>query len=812
MADDTDKATELGSAISGASAHAPDAGSSAGATVSEANAQTPATPPSSNSQKVPVVILGDMQIDSVFAEEMADRELNSGVLNWQEQRQRHVIQIRRGGGIWLLRDVLANGLAKLVAAESFPSPDERDKIERKYCPESVAQIALFARKRDSKPTDKVFRLKEPMWWINRSEPSSAAQEVPDIATCLNEAEEWCENGLAPIVVLWDRNNGFRDNWPKGKTSPKEGIQIQLLDFLKFVVSKNGYVVWQRSSPCHEGGDPLWQVMFDPANENILKRTIAMIRSPCLRKSGMRVTQETSVEQVVEDFAAGLDSQPLQSLAKCQHLVVWYQEGAILLSQDEPQNICYFYCPNAADEITSTERGRMSGYTMILAAAIVNGLATKLPDDNKEPLDLQKLYWGVSLGVLLAALHCRRGYATKEDHARISSDSLPQPYTRLFQNPRAEVTESASTGIDTLRTKEEYLLAMIEFPRQDAIEKRLSRIRVFLRERTTKKDIAETIFKMVRDGLTIVGRKHREKHPDEPWFPESEITCAFAKFGKIETSDRHEVEKYMGIHTLIRNYCADHRADRPFSIATFGPPGSGKSFAIKSIIEDVNSDAARYPLEFNVAQFTRIEDLAAVFHQAHDRAIEGVLPLVVFDEFDTAFRGDKLGWLKYFLAPMQDGLFKDGTKLYRVGRAIFLFTGGTKHTFEEFCERIEDREFVDAKGPDFISRLRGHLNVQSIDSQNEEVDTELMFRRAMLLRSILMRKRATLLDGESLRIDAAVINAFLRVPRYRHGVRSMEAIIEMSKATPRFEKSSLPSPEQLRMHVDVHAFFERLEEI
>ena len=112
--------------------------------------------------------------------------------------------------------------------------------------------------------------------------------------------------------------------------------------------------------------------------------------------------------------------------------------------------------------------------------------------------------------------------------------------------------------------------------------------------------------------------------------------------------------------------------------------------------------------------------------------------------------------------MQDGLFKDGPKTYRVGRAIFLFAGGTAPTFEEFRDRDDDRPFIDAKGPDFVSRLRGHLNVESIDAPAGQVpDTHLMFRRAMLLRSILSRKRPQFFDGDILRIDDAVTNAFLR---------------------------------------------------
>ncbi|NLM01928.1 MAG: hypothetical protein GX212_00845, partial [Methanothermobacter wolfeii] len=57
------------------------------------------------------------------------------------------------------------------------------------------------------------------------------------------------------------------------------------------------------------------------------------------------------------------------------------------------------------------------------------------------------------------------------------------------------------------------------------------------------------------------------------------------------------------------------------------------------------------------------------------------------------------------------------------------------------------------------------------------------------------------------IDREVLNAFLKIPEYRHGVRSMEAILDMSilQDVKRFEKSSLPPAGQLDLHVDGELF-------
>ena len=77
--------------------------------------------------------------------------------------------------------------------------------------------------------------------------------------------------------------------------------------------------------------------------------------------------------------------------------------------------------------------------------------------------------------------------------------------------------------------------------------------------------------------------------------------------------------------------------------------------------------------------------------------------------------------------------------------------------------------------------------------------------------MLRRKAPQLIrrhDGqEVLSLDPGVLQAFLEVPRYRHGARSMEAIIEMSQLTgsSSYQRSCLPSEAQLDLHVDGRRF-------
>jgi hypothetical protein len=291
-----------------------------------------------------------------------------------------------------------------------------------------------------------------------------------------------------------------------------------------------------------------------------------------------------------------------------------------------------------------------------------------------------------------------------------------------------------------------------------------------------------------------------------------------------TVDRDEIDSYLDIILLAQKYFDDHTWKAPLCLAVFGPPGSGKSFTLREILKIIPGLSKRDPLNYNLAQFASVEDLTTAFHQVQDRALREEVPLVIFDEFDASFNGEKLGWLKYFLAPMQDGEFKGRSGTYKVGHAIFIFAGGINRTYHEFTTQHEEGgdTFKAAKGPDFVSRLRGYLNIKGINSGDDKHWPSLQFRRAIILRSLLEKDATRIIHGseeseKEANIDDAVIYAFLHIPEYHHGVRSMEAIIQMavfdkdvSLGHEKFIVGSLPSKEQLRMHVDAEEFIRMVE--
>jgi hypothetical protein len=286
-------------------------------------------------------------------------------------------------------------------------------------------------------------------------------------------------------------------------------------------------------------------------------------------------------------------------------------------------------------------------------------------------------------------------------------------------------------------------------------------------------------------------------------------------GEWASVDRSEIQSLRSVRNILEEYVQQKLqggpVNRPLPVAVFGPPGAGKTFAVRQLATILLSGRLR-TLEFSLSQLRSEADLGTAFQEVRDVALEGDLPLVFWDEFDAPLAGVPLGWLQYFLDPLEEGRFHDGVRYHPLGGAIFVFAGGTASRFEDFITYSDERAERAAKKPDFVSRLRGYVDVTG-PNRRDALDVAWPLRRALLLRSLISRRAPQMLrPGPAeprLEIDEGVLRALLGVDEYVHGARSMKAIIEMSTLSgkSRFERSSLPARRQLALHVDVDAFLE-----
>ena len=305
----------------------------------------------------------------------------------------------------------------------------------------------------------------------------------------------------------------------------------------------------------------------------------------------------------------------------------------------------------------------------------------------------------------------------------------------------------------------------------------------------------------------------------------------AKYNFLITVDRKEIEFLHHLQSLFTEYL-QKKTSQPLSIAVFGAPGSGKSFSIKQLAKSLGlPDYEIKDITFNLSQFNvdHPSDLYQAFHAVRDIALSGKTPLVFWDEFDSK----SLGWLRYFLAPMEDGEFQEGQLIHYIGKSIFVFAGGTCSSMEAFEEKAKGA--VAEKGPDFLSRIKGFINVmgpnpvlpytqadtnrmtpedetsQFILAKNN--DPEFIIRRAILINSLLNIGFRELFKDGLLQIDDGVLNALLLVPKYKHGTRSMQTIFKISQlfGKNKYHRSDLPPQSQMDLHVDGELFYDLLSQ-
>ena len=290
-----------------------------------------------------------------------------------------------------------------------------------------------------------------------------------------------------------------------------------------------------------------------------------------------------------------------------------------------------------------------------------------------------------------------------------------------------------------------------------------------------------------------------------------------RYGKLVSADKEEIENYHTVKALLDDYIFqfDHLQNddrlQPLSVAVFGAPGCGKSFGVKQIA----GSSGRFSVtSLNLSQYHSPSEFFEALREAL-QCKNNQIPLVFLDEFDSELSGTPRGWLRYFLAPMQDGEFTLNGKRCEIPAGVFVFAGATASTFSAFLPHTEEEQeaFRLVKGNDFVSRLKGILNVKG-PNPTRVTDRSAIIRRGMLLREQLVQKCPGICDPEAgtVNISRCLVSAMLSVSEYRHGTRSLELILAMSRLSGvrRFTPSCLPVDEQLNLHVNAKDFKQKLE--
>ncbi|MFF8195934.1 hypothetical protein ACF05L_34875 [Streptomyces bobili] len=559
----------------------------------------------------------------------------------------------------------------------------------------------------------------------------------------------------------------------------------------FEMAESNDVVIKLGTRALKGESILWQKLSSAPRRE--KQIIPVVTAASLREIGASISRGLSWERSAQDVLSELKraerspNSALSGLANKKLMVVSFGlSGALIIdrTKNPSRNLLYFHREYTEGTWEKSDTGSMFGYTQALTAGIANSLLEQKAQGASEEPRIA-IARGVQLG--LAAMLAIRDLGFEAEQGFDKPGNKRRPGKMILGN--ACMTEDADR-------KNQFKSTQVPEPKLGAELPTWSILSRFAPPDSLESEAV---------SVALQGSDRLEGVP-------------VARFNKLITADWHEIEGLRIVQNLISEYISDRTKAKPRSIAVFGRPGDGKSFAVREVVKSLYPDRGN-GLTFNLSQFESVANLVDALHQVRDRALEGEAPLVFWDEFDSHFQGTPLGWLPYFLSPMQDGAFQQGEIVHPIGRAIFVFAGGTYHRYTEFVKRA-GKSATNSKAPDFASRLQGYLDVVGPNSgpgQHEE-EAGWMFHRALLLNHFLndagIGKKVVENHKEELDVDEGVVRAFLGVKKYNHGARSMHTIVDISRLHRggRFGRANLPHKTLLNLHVNADRFLEIVREV
>ena len=617
--------------------------------------------------------------------------------------------------------------------------------------------------------------------------------------------------------------------------------------------------------------PAWQTLSNEYSSN----TVVIVSSTLLRKEGAHISRQVSWEQTIIDTLKEFRHyEKLQPWNRFEHVIVRFgQTGALYLhGPPEEKRGILVYNPDTLDSFYSSKNG--SGQIQSKSSLLSIGIVEQLQSTTRGTDLSTVICEGIRNGLARINYRFDKGYLSRERISELAagcSQLSPDQHRQNLYPDIVSISEALDRNggklanyikrISTIQCTSAYELvremgtsnhargkctgdweiyreeinssikdtcglvnfaeAVVHFGHQAIINANLYEDVENLRlNRSIRNVLCRPRYEMEALDLHCdrrlqeTERKIRnESIVDLFGKTETKFSMPVLVCGKLTCIDREEIESVRGIRNIVEGYL-QHPTKRPLSIAVFGYPGSGKTFAVEQIAKSFGKDVPF--IEENLSQFTSVAEFSGVIDKIRNENLNGKTPFVFLDEFDCNFEQHENGWLKYFLAPMQDGTFSIGRQSVLVGKAVFVFAGGTSPTFEAFAKKDGDsslERFQAAKGPDFVSRLRGHMDVLPLSPKDSQVEIPIL-KRAIFLRSTLEQLGYVEQQADDLwhaKIDPDIAYALLTIDRYHHGARSVKAVLEMcTRFHDQISKVSLPAKRQLNMHVNVEEFFKRMD--
>ena len=529
-----------------------------------------------------------------------------------------------------------------------------------------------------------------------------------------------------------------------------------------------WIILKITSPVAYG--ELWNELIEKYSHKLL----TIVSADELRMDGAKIGKGYSWEQTIEETLDSIYTLPqFQKLLSCKHLIINYSmDGALWISNEGENNSrkTLIYDPSRGEgEFEHSYQGKALGYMSCFTVGVVYEI---IQNYSKANLNLLS---GIQTGLSTMRNLIDHGHG-------VQGEVIPSGFPNSL------------VAAQILNPKYSFSRAYIPFknPIEKDIKEKWMIVELSQHIETSKRKVS---LYGLASQIVLKGIKALNSIPH-------------ARFGKLVTADRQEIETLRRLRRYMIDYNEDKKNNCPISFGIFGPPGAGKSFGVKQIANEIFGSKSW--LEFNLSQFNGISELNGAFHQIRDAVLSGLTPIAFWDEFDSK----NYFWLQYFLSPMQSGTFQEGQLTHTIGKCIFIFAGATSHTYDSFGEFRQDvnreREFILMKGPDFKSRLDSYYNVlgpnqRVLNSETDDFDPSDI--TLYLRRSIFISTKLNYDPDLPAEIDPGLINALLRISKYKHGARSFDKLLTLlqSEDHTSLNQSLLPSKNQLSMYVDADEF-------
>jgi hypothetical protein len=511
--------------------------------------------------------------------------------------------------------------------------------------------------KDEKSKDCVYRVAEKNDEHRQNNRKEKAKNILNNVfkdpKCPEKLRTCLQNKNKCVLVLNDKALEFRELKFEWLDEFKQNTNLQIVLAMENWFERGGSTT--KNSPIDYRAN-LWKEIV-----NFSDKTIVIVSAATLRAHGLPMRNLCPIEQTADELANHMTHPFFSKLMKCHHLIVPLSTHGVLhldntyWCEKRKSDATFYFLPFVKNNIDrlrlmrkSEQFGTMSGDRSILIASLSRELARQLSTN-------KTISAGIETGLFLTLLRWNDHLINGFQGPAWKDGTLQPPLLSPFSN----VFKDKGTVTDNGKEEDKIMLASLQVKLDK--DPQSSRVSDIINRCGSREKFEELLIRIVRLGLDGADRWLRS---EQHCFPASSdavkkqgafITCIpYAAFGKLVTIERQEFANYLDIYMLMVKYMEDKTWMTPLCLAVFGPPGTGKNFTIKEIMKTAQKTEAENPLVFNLSQFESLNDLTTAFHLVQHRALaKKEVPLIIFDEFDTNFEHEELGWLKYFLEPMQD---------------------------------------------------------------------------------------------------------------------------------------------------------------